>query len=1087
MSDDEDPPHFGVDFAKKTWLYGPFPELLLRPLRRVVGSLFRSSSDLVFRGESQHSVGMASVDPIDISSSDDSTLREIDEYQDDSPLRDSATSSNARILPNWALPSSSNMAGRGSTSSSNARTLPSWAVPFSSNTAVNGGPSRTASSPKGPFSSNGSSSHFTSPVVSKGPIHATTSGNLGISYSHTAGVDNSELLRNNDDEWHSNKRVRRTLPASFQTSQPNFISNNLVEDVSSSYFRETHGNTYQSTRPNSTDSLNYRFGRGSRCTDDDVVMYENRGSRVLPPSLGYGKYTSATSYANSSDPLPHRGLPEERQAGSDERMILQAALKGINQPTRETDLPEGVLSVSLLRHQKIALAWMMERETAGVYCSGGILADDQGLGKTISMIALIQQHRSLQEDSKSEKLSTTKTEAFNLDNDEDENVGSTPEKPKIKGESDDVEELSGPSSSMTQFRNKRPAAGTLVICPASVLRQWARELDEKVSEEHKLSVLIYHGGNRTREPSELAKYDVVLTTYAIVTIEVPKQPLVEEEDTDHNNGERYGLSSEFHVNKKQKKASCNKKVKKGKRGTQSDGGTLASVRWFRVILDEAQTIKNHRTQIARACCTLRAKRRWCLSGTPIQNTIDELFSYFRFLRYHPYSQYKEFIANIKLLISRDSIRGYKKLQVVLRGIMLRRTKGTFLDGKPIITLPPKTTRLTKVDFSAEERAFYNKLEADSRSQFKAYAAAGTVNQNYANILLMLLRLRQACDHPQLVKGFSSDSVGIESSEMVKRLSRQKIQYLLGQLEMSLAICGSCNDPPENAVVTICGHVFCFQCVSDYLTGEDTTCPESGCKQQLSADAIFSKAALQKCLSNDCDSYHANISVNDEKSAVLKDKYSSKIKAALDIIQSCCKLSLSSGRNEMQLNGDGSSSGNGAACSQISKPIKAIVFSQWTSMLDLVEFSLNSSGIDYRRLDGTMSLAARDRAVKEFNTNPEVTVMLMSLKAGNLGLNMVAASHVILLDLWWNPTTEDQAVDRAHRIGQTRPVTVSRLTIKDTVEDRILALQEEKRKMVASAFGEDPSGGSATRLTVDDLRFLFEGESGRTRSSADGLL
>ncbi|GKB77169.1 helicase-like transcription factor CHR28, partial [Tanacetum coccineum] len=99
---------------------------------------------------------------------------------------------------------------------------------------------------------------------------------------------------------------------------------------------------------------------------------------------------------------------------------------------------------------------------------------------------------------------------------------------------------------------------------------------------------------------------------------------------------------------------------------------------------------------------------------------------------------------------------------------------------------------------------------------------------------------------------------------------------------------------------------------------------------------------------------------------------------------------------------------------------------------------------------------------------QVAVMLMSLKAGNLGLNMVSASHVILLDLWWNPATEDQAVDRAHRIGQTRSVTVSRLTIKDTVEDRILALQEEKRKMVASAFGEDRGGSSAPRLTAEDL-------------------
>ena len=123
-------------------------------------------------------------------------------------------------------------------------------------------------------------------------------------------------------------------------------------------------------------------------------------------------------------------------------------------------------------------------------------------------------------------------------------------------------------------------------------------------------------------------------------------------------------------------------------------------------------------------------------------------------------------------------------------------------------------------------------------------------------------------------------------------------------------------------------------------------------------------------------------------------------------------------------------------------------------------------------------------------------MIMSLKAASLGLNMVAACHVILLDLWWNPTTEDQAIDRAHRIGQTRPVSVYRLTVKDTVEDRILALQvtsiyfhfrilglscdfvdsaviqERKRAMVASAFGEDETGSRQTRLTVEDLEYLF---------------
>ncbi|MFS7970566.1 putative DNA helicase [Helianthus anomalus] len=105
---------------------------------------------------------------------------------------------------------------------------------------------------------------------------------------------------------------------------------------------------------------------------------------------------------------------------------------------------------------------------------------------------------------------------------------------------------------------------------------------------------------------------------------------------------------------------------------------------------------------------------------------------------------------------------------------------------------------------------------------------------------------------------------------------------------------------------------------------------------------------------------------------------------------------------------------------------------------------------------------------------QVPVMLMSLKPGNLGLNTVSASHVILYDLCLNLTTEDQAIDQAHRIGQTRPVTVSRLIVKNTVEDRILALQDNKRKMAALAFGEDQSGTSTAHLTNEDLIFFSWG-------------
>ncbi|RRT67318.1 hypothetical protein B296_00024458 [Ensete ventricosum] len=428
-------------------------------------------------------------------------------------------------------------------------------------------------------------------------------------------------------------------------------------------------------------------------------------------------------------------------------------------------------------------------------------------------------------------------EALNLDDDDDGNDNASeidgPKQPRISSLSVVTGSKRMENSVITVM--SRPAAGTLVVCPTSVLRQWAEELKTRVTSRANLSYLVYHGSNRTKDPHELTQYDVVLTTYAIVSMEVPKQPLGGKDDDEKGKPE----SLMGHTNDKKRKGSPNSMKKCTQSALlESAARPLARVGWFRVILDEAQSIKNYRTQVARACWGLRAKRRWCLSGTPIQNAVDDLYSYFRFLRYDPFATYKSFCSLIKIPISRNPTNGYKKLQAVLKTVMLRRTKGgltgmfIMIDGKPIITLPTKTITLKKVEFSEEERTFYTNLEAESREKFK----------------------------------------------------RQQRSTL------------------------------------------------------------------------------------------------------------CC-------------------------------PLRCMV-----------------------------------------------TVMIMSLKAASLGLNLVAACHVLLLDLWWNPTTEDQAIDRAHRIGQTRPVTVSRLTVKDTVEDRILALQ--KREMVASAFGEDESGAGQTRLTVEDLNYLF---------------
>lgn len=801
-------------------------------------------------------------------------------------------------------------------------------------------------------------------------------------------------------------------------------------------------------------------------------------NRMLPSTLLYGKSVNNLQPPGTSDGQKHLGLVDDRRIEHDERHIYQEALQNLGQPRLEDDLPEGLLAVPLLKHQKIALAWMVQKEKS-THCAGGILADDQGLGKTISMIALIQKQMSQQSKFISDDSNCVKSEALNLD--EDDDGGSEVDKTKLLSGDNDYKCEQAANSITHTSHNARPAAGTLVVCPASVLRQWARELEEKVPKSAELSVLVYHGGSRTKCPGDLTRYNVVLTTYSIVTNEVPKQRIADDDEGEQKNLDKYGLSSEFSSNKKRKQPSSgqNKVKKRGKKSKDShldvDSGPLARVRWFRVILDEAQTIKNHRTQVARACCGLRAKRRWCLSGTPMQNAIDDLYSYFRFLKYDPYSVYSSFCASIKYPISKNTSSGYRKLQAVLKAVLLRRTKGTLIDGEPILKLPPKSICLKKVDFSHEEREFYLKLEADSRQQFKAYAAAGTLKQNYASILLLLLRLRQACDHPFLVKGFNSDTIGKYSFDMARQLPREMLINLLNQLEGSLAICAVCSDPPEDAVVAMCGHVFCYQCISERLTGDENLCPAPGCRDVLGTESIFSRSTLKSCISDNFDDEASTSCSFDDGSIVHSGYISSKIRAALDILKSIsCP---SSEVHNLMICGSKSDANSSDHISTLlnsnaDMPAKAIVFSQWTSMLDLLELSLNECLIQYRRLDGTMSLMLRDKAVKDFNTDPEVTVMLMSLKAGSLGLNMVAACHVILLDLWWNPTTEDQAVDRAHRIGQTRPVTVSRITIKDTVEDRILALQEEKRKMVSTAFGEDQTSSHATRLTVEDLRRLF---------------
>ncbi|CAI5483785.1 unnamed protein product [Closterium sp. Yama58-4] len=148
--------------------------------------------------------------------------------------------------------------------------------------------------------------------------------------------------------------------------------------------------------------------------------------------------------------------------------------------------------------------------------------------------------------------------------------------------------------------------------------------------------------------------------------------------------------------------------------------------------------------------------------------------------------------------------------------------------------------------------------------------------------------------------------------------------------------------------------------------------------------------------------------------------------------------------------------------------KSVVFSQWTAFLDLLEIAFKRAKVLYVRLDGSMAQQQRERAINEFRENPKVEVLLVSLKAGGVGLNLTAASHAFVMDPWWNPSVEEQAVMRVHRIGQTRPVTVTRFIVRDSVEERMQKVQLRKDQMVQGALMDD----GARTARINELKMLF---------------
>jgi superfamily II DNA or RNA helicase len=428
-----------------------------------------------------------------------------------------------------------------------------------------------------------------------------------------------------------------------------------------------------------------------------------------------------------------------------------------------------------------------------------------------------------------------------------------------------VQALAFLSLEKQQGRLDKPA---LILSPTSVLPNWRREAEKFAPD---LSVLVLHGPDRASRFADIDKHDLVLSTYPL---------LVRDKDV--------LLAHEYHA----------------------------------AILDEAQAIKNPKSNVAEAAHQLQARTRLALTGTPLENNLDEVWSLFRFLNPGFLADQTTFRRLFRTPIEKHGDTATQRfLSRRLKPFLLRRTK-----DEVALDLPPKTEIMDYIELEGGQRDLYETIRLMMDEKVREAINAKGLERSRIIVLDALLKLRQVCCDPRLVK--------LATARKVKKSAKlDRLMELLPEL-------------------------------------------------------------------------------------------------------------IEEGR-------------------------RVLLFSQFTSMLELIEPELARAKIDFVKITG--DTRDRETPVKQFQAG-KVPLFLISLKAGGTGLNLTAADTVIHYDPWWNPAVENQATDRAHRIGQDKPVFVHKLIVKDGVEEAIQQLKDKKAALAAALFEE----GSKERfaLSEDDLDALF---------------
>ncbi|WAO86157.1 Helicase ATP-binding domain-containing protein [Fusarium falciforme] len=522
-------------------------------------------------------------------------------------------------------------------------------------------------------------------------------------------------------------------------------------------------------------------------------------------------------------------------------------------------------------------------------------------------------------------------------------------------------------------------AATLIVVPPPLIGTWEEQLSEHVVHGG-MAWHRHHRETRLSSTTELDRFNIVLTTYHTVSAE-----------WNSGNGVR--------------------------------DSTLFSVRWERIILDEAHLIRNANSKMSQAVCALDSKSRWAVTGTPIQNRLGDLATLFKFIRAHPYTDQRRFDIDIsRLWKSGEYEEAIKRLKRLSACMLLRRPKGT-------VDLPARRDMQCPVNFNTEERALYDKLRNETLTNIKE-ALKGDMERSrtglYVNVLQQIESLRLVCNlglhyHTRHGKDPAASLEGdtwasnAQGTFNVQREMEPPVCIQCGStLEITETLLEDPSVPRQSAQFFSCLKFVCADCTQRQSRGV----LECGHNPRCSVASVSTNSSALESSPEEIQTQTRATSIG----------LSSKVEALITDIKA------------------------------LPWNDKCIVFSSWRLTLDMVEAGLEQASIPSVRFDGKVPQNERQEIVERFRSNP---------------LTLTVATRAYLMEPHWNPTLEEQALARIHRIGQTREVTTVRFYMRDSFEQHVMGVQESKKHLAGLLLSpHDGEQADESQGRLEKLRSLI---------------